>query len=64
MRRQQFDLSSQMLDAKTRSHADCVVLVTDHDAFNYELIAEQAGLIVDSRGESQPKCATWSEPEA
>jgi len=53
-----------MLDAKTRSHADCVVLVTDHDAFNYELIAEQAGLIVDSRGESQPKCATWSEPEA
>jgi UDP-N-acetyl-D-glucosamine dehydrogenase len=27
-----------------------VVLVTDHDAFDYELIAQHAALLVDCRG--------------
>ena len=30
--------------------ADCVVLVTDHDAFDYDLISEHAELIIDTRG--------------
>jgi len=29
--------------------ADCTVIVTDHSAFNYRKIAEQAKLIVDTR---------------
>jgi UDP-N-acetyl-D-glucosamine dehydrogenase len=29
---------------------DCVLVATDHDAFDYELIASHARLIVDSRG--------------
>lgn len=38
------------LDAKSLAAQDCVVLVTDHDAFDYELIARHAKLLVDTRG--------------
>jgi len=31
------------------SHADCVVVVTDHSAFDYKALVEQAPLIVDTR---------------
>ena len=31
------------------SHADCVVVVTDHSAFDYQALVEQAPLIVDTR---------------
>ncbi len=50
MREHQFDLASQPLNADTLSQADCVVLVTDHDAFDYNLIAQHATLIIDTRG--------------
>ncbi|MGE3488210.1 MAG: hypothetical protein AB7L09_26140 [Nitrospira sp.] len=29
---------------------DCVILTTDHDAFDYEAIAKHAKLLVDTRG--------------
>jgi UDP-N-acetyl-D-glucosamine dehydrogenase len=29
---------------------DCVIVATDHDAFDYDLIATHAPLIVDTRG--------------
>jgi UDP-N-acetyl-D-glucosamine dehydrogenase len=29
--------------------ADCVVIVTDHAAFDYKVLLEQASLIVDTR---------------
>lgn len=50
MREHHFDLSSEPLNDDTLTRADCVVLVTDHDAFDYELIAKSARLIVDTRG--------------
>lgn len=50
MRRHRFDLTSQDLNEVTVKEADCVVLITDHDAFNYDLIAKRARLIVDTRG--------------
>jgi UDP-N-acetyl-D-glucosamine dehydrogenase len=50
MREHSFELSSETLDDKTLESADCVVLVTDHDAFDYELIAKHAPLLVDCRG--------------
>ena len=31
------------------SGADCVVIVTDHSAFDYAALVEQSALIVDSR---------------
>src|SRR5262245_12062568 len=50
LREHRFDLSSRTLDETTLRSADCVVLVTDHDAFDYELIARHSALLVDCRG--------------
>ena len=50
MREHQFDLKSIALDEKMLGSQDCVVLVTDHDAFDYEAIAKHAKLLIDTRG--------------
>lgn len=50
MREHHFDLQSQPLTSEILSDADCVVLVTDHDNFDYGLIAKSASLIIDTRG--------------
>jgi UDP-N-acetyl-D-glucosamine dehydrogenase len=43
------DLSSVALTPGTLAAADCVVIVTDHRAFDYAVITKAAPLIVDSR---------------
>jgi UDP-N-acetyl-D-glucosamine dehydrogenase len=50
MRRHQFELHSVELTPEALQDVDCVLLVTDHDGFPYDLIAAQASLIVDTRG--------------
>jgi len=50
MREHHFDLHSVAVTAQSLSHYDCVILATDHDQFDYELILEHARLIVDTRG--------------
>jgi len=50
MREHHFELSSVPLTPENLSAYDCVLLATDHDKFNYELIKANAKLIVDSRG--------------
>lgn len=47
---QSFDLSSVKLTAQCLSQYDCVLLATDHDRFDYQLIKASARLIVDTRG--------------
>ncbi len=50
MRAHHFDLHSVSLNADSLRAFDCVVLATAHQAFDYQLIAEHAPLIVDTRG--------------
>lgn len=50
MRKHSFDLSSVCLNAKVLSEYDCVLIATNHDAFDYELIKTHSRLIVDTRG--------------
>jgi len=50
MREHRFDLQSVALDPATIASYDAVLLVTDHDAFDYALILRHARLIVDTRG--------------
>jgi UDP-N-acetyl-D-glucosamine dehydrogenase len=50
MREHSFDLKSLPLNAETLLKQDCVVLVTDHDAFDYEAIAKHSKILVDTRG--------------
>ncbi len=50
MRKYDFDLSSVDLSAEMIREYDCVVLTTDHDLFDYDMIRDNASLIVDARG--------------
>ena len=50
MREHQFNLSSVSLNPKTIAEYDCVLLATDHDKFDYDMIKENAQIIIDSRG--------------
>lgn len=50
MREHHFDLTSVNITKETLSHYDCILLATDHDKFDYNLIKNNGKLIVDSRG--------------
>lgn len=50
LRRGQYDLKSVEVTAENLAAFDGVILVTNHDAFDYEFIARHARLIVDTRG--------------
>lgn len=56
-RKLNFKSNSINLDKKVLNHYDIVLLLADHDAFDYELIKEESNLIVDTRGvfQSSPK---------
>jgi len=48
-RRYDFDLASQELTAEMLAAADCVLIVTDHAAYDWTFIVRHAALIVDTR---------------
>ncbi|WP_259756628.1 nucleotide sugar dehydrogenase [Pseudomonas sp. GCEP-101] len=50
MREHHFDLISEDVNIETLRCFDAVVLATDHDKFDYELIKNNSNLIIDSRG--------------
>lgn len=50
MRAHSFDLASVPLSKGVLQQFDCVLLATDHDRFDYELLVSEAPLIVDCRG--------------
>jgi len=50
MREHSFDLKSVPLTAESLSEFDCVLIATNHKAFDYDLIQRHARLVVDARG--------------
>ena len=50
MREHKFELASVVLTPEAVAGYDCVLLATDHDKFDYEMIKSRAKLIIDSRG--------------
>ncbi len=50
MREHSFELSSVELTPTSIASYDCVVLTTDHDKFDYDMIQKHAKLVVDTRG--------------
>ncbi|WP_296436560.1 nucleotide sugar dehydrogenase [Zhongshania sp.] len=44
-----FDMHSVSLNASSIQNYDCVILITDHDEFDYQLIENSAELIIDTR---------------
>tara|TARA_R110002124_G_scaffold55108_2_gene156046 strand:+ start:8172 stop:9482 length:1311 start_codon:yes stop_codon:yes gene_type:complete len=57
MREHHFDLSSVTLTADVVAGYDVVLLATDHDRFDYDLLRAHAPLIIDTRGK-------YTEPAA
>ena len=54
MRKHRFELQSVELTAASIASFDVVLLATDHDAFDYELISNHSQLLIDSRGRFVP----------
>lgn len=50
MREHHFDLSSVPLTAENLASVDCVLLATNHDKFDYDLIKQNSRVLVDCRG--------------
>ena len=50
MREHQFDLSATPVTPETLAEQDAVIIATNHDKFDYDMILQHARLIVDSRG--------------
>jgi UDP-N-acetyl-D-glucosamine dehydrogenase len=54
LREHHFELDSEPMTAANLAGFDCVVLATDHRAFDYDFIAAHAAAIVDTRGKFDP----------
>lgn len=50
MREHHFELDSVDLTPGSIADFDCILIATDHDGFDYEMIRDHATLVVDSRG--------------
>ena len=50
MREHSFDLSSVELTPESVASFDCIVLTTDHEKFDYDMILKNAKRLVDTRG--------------
>ncbi|MEH2561400.1 nucleotide sugar dehydrogenase [Bradyrhizobium sp. AZCC 2289] len=50
MREHHFNLASVALTSESIATFDCVLLATDHDKFDYELVRTQSQLLIDCRG--------------
>ncbi|WP_461538473.1 nucleotide sugar dehydrogenase [Spongorhabdus nitratireducens] len=50
MREHHFELSSIPITPETLKEYDCVILATDHDAFDFEMISQHSKLLIDTRG--------------
>lgn len=61
MRKYSFDLDSVELTPEVLQQADCVLIATNHDDFDYEMIRANAKIIVDTRGGVQRACRSYSE---
>ncbi|MDH5716979.1 MAG: nucleotide sugar dehydrogenase [Spirochaetia bacterium] len=55
MREHQFDLKSENLTPEKIKQYDCVLLATDHDDFDYDMIQTNAKIIIDTRGKYSAK---------
>jgi len=54
-RKYHFALHSAPLDQKTLTQCDCALIVTNHRAVDYDLVAKHADLIVDTRNQLPPE---------
>ena len=47
-------MKNVVINEKNLSNSDAVILITDHDDFDYKLIKKYSPLIIDTRGKYIP----------
>ena len=52
-----YDMKSVTLDKAALASADCVVIVTDHKAFDFDLIVNASKLVIDTRNATKIRAA-------
>ncbi len=57
MRKHSFDLASVELSKEALQEADCIIIATDHDDFDYDFIVKHGQMVVDTRG----VCEHWGK---
>ncbi|SIO55405.1 UDP-N-acetyl-D-glucosamine dehydrogenase [Singulisphaera sp. GP187] len=62
MRGRTVRLESTPLSAETLSAQDCVLIATDHKAFDWELILTHSSLVIDTRGATRKALAERTGP--
>ena len=45
-----FNLKRVDINIKNIKNFDCVILITDHDVYNYDFIKDNSKMIIDTRG--------------
>lgn len=55
MRKHQYDLKSQDINPDMLAQYDAVILTTDHDNFDYDMILKHSDLVIDARGKYREK---------
>ena len=50
MRNYNLDLKSVTITKDVLKNTDCVLIATDHDQFDYDLISDHSDLVIDTRG--------------
>jgi len=55
MRKHKIEMTSQPLNSETVQDADVVLIITDHDAVDWEMVGANASLIVDTRNAMHSK---------
>ena len=54
LRKYNFKMQNIIINERNLSKSDAVVLITDHDDFDYKLIKKFSSLIIDTRGKYIP----------
>ena len=49
-----FRMTSTPLDAKFLAGQDCVLIATDHSAYDYDFIVKHSKLVIDTRNATAP----------
>lgn len=57
LRKYSFNLASMELTEENLKEADCIVIATNHDQFDYDIIQEYGRLVVDTRGVYGDPCS-------
>jgi UDP-N-acetyl-D-glucosamine dehydrogenase len=55
------DMRSLPLTAEVLSQHDCVVIATDHSAYDYQMIVDHAPLVVDTRNATRGVVRNWEK---